>query len=447
MANPILPLWEYIPDGEPRQFGDRVYIYGSHDRFGGLAFCDFKLKVWSAPLSDLDHWVCHGHCFHTRPDTDHPAGVTHTDHELYAPDVIEKNGKYYLYTYILGAKGCVSVSDRPEGPFTFLSTYDYAPADAGDEGIFNDVGVLLDDDGRVYCYYGFEHSYMNELDGETMYRVIPGSLRRQVISDGEDVPAEQRFFEASSPRKIGETYYLIYSPCQGSRLAYATADAPTGPFTYRGYIIDNGENYPGGNDHGSLCKIGENWYIFYHRMTNGTIMSRRACAERITILPDGTIPPVEMTSLGFAESLSPYEMTQAEIACVLTGGCFVIEKSVFSRVVTGIRDGCVIGYKYFDFGADFATKTMVFAANVNGAGCCGRLHILIDAPTEDCGGTEIGTVEIGLGDGEIRTRVQAVTGRHALYFRAELIRPESDWMVGFVAERCICEMKEFLFLK
>ncbi len=447
MPNPILPLWEYIPDGEPRQFGDRVYLYGSHDRPGSAEFCDFKLKVWSASVHDLDHWVCHGHCFHTRPDTDHAAAVTHTDRELYAPDVIEKDGKYYLYTYILGSKGCVSVSDKPEGPFTFLSLYDCAPEDAGDDGIFNDAGVLVDDDGRVYCCYGFEHSYMNELDGETMYRVIPGSLRRQVIRDSEDVPEEQRFFEASSPRKIGSTYYLIYSPRRGSRLAYATSASPTGPFTYRGYIIDNGEDYPGGNDHGSLCKIGENWYIFYHRMTNNTIMSRRACAERITILPDGTIPPVEMTSLGFSESLSPYEMTKAEIACVLTGGCYVTEKSVFSRIVTDIRDGCVIGYKYFDFGADTASKTMEFALNVTGAGCRGRLHILTDAPDEAKGGTEIGTVEIGLGDGEYRTRVTAVTGRHALYFRAELIKPDNEWAAGFLAQRSICAMEEFVFLK
>lgn len=44
MPNPYLPLWEYIPDGEPRVFGDRVYIYGSHDRAGSDDFCDYVLK-------------------------------------------------------------------------------------------------------------------------------------------------------------------------------------------------------------------------------------------------------------------------------------------------------------------------------------------------------------------------------------------------------------------
>ena len=161
MANPILPLWECIPDGEPRAFGNRVYLYGSHDRFGCDKFCDYKLKAWSASVDDLNTWVCHGHIFQTRPDTDHESSVPHTDHELYAPDVVEKDGKYYLYTYIAGAKGCVSVSDKPEGPFQFLSTYEYAPEDAGDDGIYNDPGVLVDDDGRVFVYYGFESVYLN----------------------------------------------------------------------------------------------------------------------------------------------------------------------------------------------------------------------------------------------------------------------------------------------
>ncbi len=441
MANPILPLWEYIPDGEPRQFGDRVYLYGSHDRYGCADFCDYKLKVWSAPLSDLNHWTCHGHSFQTAPDTDHPTSVTHTDRELYAPDVVEKDGKYYLFTYILGSKGCVSVSDRPEGPFRLLSTYEYAPEDAGDDGIYNDPGVLVDDDGKVYVYYGFTESCMNELDPETMYRVVPGSLKRHVIDDREEAPEESRFFEASSPRKIGDTYYLIYSPKRGSRLAYATSKSPTGPFTYRGYIIDNGVDYPGGNDHGSICKIGDQWYIFYHRMTNRSISSRRACVERIEILPDGTIPAVEMTSLGFEESLTPYEPVKAEIACVLTGGCFVTEKDLFRRVVTQITDGCVLGYKYFDFGEDDSTVTMELAVKVVGMGCRGRLHVLIDE------NREIGTVEIGLGDGIYRGRVEKVTGRHSLFFRAELGVPKNEWMSNFFEGRVICEMEEFVFLK
>ena len=444
MPNPILPLWECIPDGEPRQFGDRVYLYGSHDRFGSFLFCDYKLKVWSAPLNDLNHWTCNGHSFHTAPDSDHASSVPHTDHELYAPDVVEKDGKYYLYTYIVGAKGCVSVSDKPEGPFTFLLTYDYAPEDAGDDGIYNDPGVLVDDDGKVYVYYGFTQSKMNEIDASTMYGIVPGSLKHHVIDDSESVPEEQRFFEASSPRKIGNTYYLIYSPVKGSRLAYATSDSPTGPFTYRGYIIDNGVDYPAGNNHGSLCKIGDQWYIFYHRMTNDSLFSRRACVEKVEILPDGTIPPVEMTSLGFEDALTPYEPVKAEIACVLKGGCFVTEKDLFTRVITNVKSDCVIGYKYFDFGEDTSSKTMELAVKLHGTGCNGKLHVLIDDPEN---GREIGVVETGLSDGIYRNRVENVTGRHALYFKAEWTVPKDYWARQFMLDRPLFDIEEFVFLK
>ena len=259
MANPYLPSWEYIPDGEPRVFGDRVYIYGSHDRVGTETFCDHKLKVWSASVDNLNEWVCHGDIFHTRDDRDHKSDTDWTDDFLFAPDVVEKDGKYYLFAYIVNAKGCVAVSDRPEGPFKLLSTYEYTiPDEVCCNGWFIDPGVLVDDDGRVYIYCGYERSFMAEVNPDNMYEILDGTLIEHIIPV-KPKEIEDGFFEACSPRKIGDTYYLIYSPNRGSRLAYATSDKPTGPFTYRGYLVDNGVDYPGGNDHGSVCKIKDQW--------------------------------------------------------------------------------------------------------------------------------------------------------------------------------------------
>lgn len=443
MPNPILPLWEYIPDGEPRVFGDRVYLYGSHDRAACDAFCDFKLKVWSASVDDLNNWQCHGDSFRTK-DGARPADPDWTRSECYAPDVVEKDGRYYLYSYIVGSKGAVGVSERPEGPFKCLGQYIYDEDEkVGDDGIFNDAGVLVDDDGRVYVYYGFTESNMNELDPADMRTVIKGSYRRPVIDDTENAPEEQRFFEASSPRKINGKYYLIYSPCKGSRLAYATADSPRGPFTYRGYIIDNSVDYPGGNDHGSLACIKGQWYIFYHRMTNNTIMSRRACVERVQILPDGSIPAVEMTSLGFEDSLDPYKPTPAEIACVLKNGCFITEKDIFDRPVTNITDGAVIGYKYFDFGEDFTGDKLTLALKVGGMGTKCRVRVMIDGCGED--GREVGVCEIGTGDGVYRTKVDNITGRHSLYFIAE--HGVEGWTKGYFDGKQLFELREFVFMK
>ncbi len=440
MPNPFLPLWEYIPDGEPKVFGNRVYLYGSHDRAGSDAFCDFKLKVWSAPVNDLNKWQCHGDSFHTLDDEDHKSDTSEwTERELYAPDCVEKDGKYYLYTYIVGSKGCVSVSDRPEGPFRLLSRYKYDDSDAGDDGIFNDAGVLVDDDGRAYIYYGYERSHMNELNADNMYEIKKGSYIEDVIPAGN---AEDDFFEASSPRKVGNRYYLIYSPRCGSRLHYAVSDSPAGPFERKGYIIDNGVDYPGGNNHGSICCINGQWYIFYHKMTNGTIMSRRACVEKIEILPDGTIPTVEMTSLGFENSLDPYKITPAEIACVLKGGCFITEKDSFTRPVTQIKNGAVIGYKYFDFGEDFSSKTLEFSVLVSGTGCRSKLRVILD---DYQNGEDVGCVEIGAHDGEYSARIKNITGRHAVYFKVE--HCYSGWFANAFDERNLFDLIAFAFKK
>lgn len=435
MANPYLPNWEYIPDGEPRVFGDRVYVYGSHDRVDSVDFCDYKLKVWSAPIGNLSRWTCHGDIFRTK-DGDTPSDVDWTDQLLFAPDVVERGGKYYLYAYIVNAKGCVAVADKPEGPFKLLSKYVYDIPNHYDNGTFIDPGVLVDDDGRTYIYCGFQGSYMCELK-DNMYEVVPNSYKLDIIPTAEP----HRFFEACSPRKINGVYYLIYSPQRGSCLDYATSNSPTGPFVYRGTIVDNGVDFPGGNNHGSVCCINGQWYIFYHRMTNGTIMSRRGCVERIEILPDGTIPQVEMTSLGFEESLSPYEFTAADTACVLKGGCYITETSVFERPITAITDGCVCGWKYFDFGEDYSSRTMQLRLKVRGCGSKGKLHVRLD----DENGEELGTVDFGEDSGVIGAKVKAVTGRHALYFVAE--SGYEGWFAKEMQNRQLLMLDGFVFMK
>lgn len=480
MSNPYLPNWEYIPDGEPRVFGDRVYVYGSHDRVNSENFCDYKLKVWSAPIDDLTNWTCHGHCFHTKNDAEHANSTDWATRELYAPDVVEKDGKYYLFAYIVGEPGCVAVADRPEGPFELIGRYDakaqfedlkshperyldypdatdpYMDGDHPEEEgtqaeiaqrdmgypIMIDPGVLVDDDGRVYVYCGYLHSYMFELDPNDMHTVIPGSYRKDFIPK-TGWPQEACFFEACSPRKINGKYYLIYSPRCGSRLAYATSDSPTGPFTYRGFFVDNAVDDHAGNDHGSVCKIGNQWYIFYHRMTNGTIMSRRGCVEKIELLPDGSFSYAEKTSLGFEKSLNPYRITEAETACVLKNGPVVVEKDVFNRPIAGIIGGSVIGYRYFDFGEDYSGTGLKLFLDIESGGISGIVHILLDGYDEN--GQEIGTGTIPQNDGAFSIKLPPVTGRHAVFMTFETGR--SGWFKASFDGREICRLKRFVFCK
>lgn len=442
MANPILPGWEHIPDGEPRLFGDRVYLYGSHDRPRSDSFCDTKLKVWSAPKDDLSNWTCHGDCFHIKADGDHESDISWEARSLFAPDVVEKDGKYYLFAYIYKAQGAIAVSDRPEGPFKLLNTYQYEesedlPPDFCNNRVFVDPGVLVDDDGKVYVYCGLRWSYVVQMDENDITKVKTETYKPHIIP----VEPPFKYFEACSPRKINGTYYLVYSQTRGCCLDYATSDSPMGPFVHRGTIIDNGIDYPGGNDHGGLVQIDGQWYIFYHRTTNNTCFSRQGCVERVTILPDGTIPQVEMTSLGFEESLNPYRVTPAYNACVLTGKCVIKEFNVMDIRVCDIMDKSVIGYKYYDFGEDFSNTSMKIHLKLAGRGEKGRIHVRLDDLEN---GEELCSVDFDGGDTIVTGKTRCVTGRHALYLVFEDDRIQDPLAIH---DRMLCDLKEFVFTK
>ncbi len=159
-------------------------------------------------------------------------------------------------------------------------------------------------------------------------------------------------------------------------------------------------------------------------------------------MPVGTIPPVVLTCVGFVDYLSPYEITKAEIACVVKGGCYVTEKDMFTRVVTNIKKDCVLGYKYFEFGEDYSTETMLLSLNVKGMGCKAKVRVLIDDYEN---GTEIGYVDIGLADGVYQARVKNVTGRHAVYFVTE--QPVKGWMADSFNDKQLFEFDSFVFSK
>lgn len=180
-------------------------------------------------------------------------------------------------------------------------------------------------------------------------------------------------------------------------------------------------------------------------MTNNTIMSRRACVEKIEILPDGTIPTVEMTSLGFEDSLDPFKPYPADIACVLKGGCFITEKDTFTRSIVNITEGNVIGYKYFDFGEDFSSKTMKIALKVRGMGTVAKVAVYAD----DYENSEpVGYVDIGTGDGVYTGVIKSLTGRHSIYFVPTAFSDElADWIADYFKNKPLFELEEFVFMK
>ncbi|WP_337098896.1 family 43 glycosylhydrolase [Paenibacillus sp. YIM B09110] len=319
-VNPYLPSWEYIPDGEPHVFQDRVYVYGSHDRYNGHAFCLNDYVCWSAPANDLAEWRYEGVIYEKTDDPLNPDGRMC----LYAPDVTcGPDGRYYLY-YVLDKVSVVSVAvcDTPAGKYEFYGYVKYADGTrlgdrAGDQPQF-DPGVLTEGD-LTYLYTGFcaigdksRSGAMATIIGSDMLTIIEEPtfiLPSEPYSKGTGFEGHA-FFEAPSIRKRGDTYYFVYSSEVMHELCYATSKHPTKGFTYRGVIVSNNDlhidtykpankpMYYGGNNHGGMVEANGQWYMFYHRHTNGTSFSRQGCIEPIKFLEDGTIPQVEITTSG-----------------------------------------------------------------------------------------------------------------------------------------------------
>ena len=447
-GNPYLPLWEHLPDGEPRVFEDpdnpgkyRAYIIGSHDlRFG--SYCGPDIRMWSAPVEDLTAWVDEGPIFTYNIDNQWDV--------MYAPDLVEVNwrdGKreYYLYPHSRGwgREALVAKSDRPDGPFTVINaTEDGRRAVEGsilgfDPSIFvEQITDPKDPDYnigfRAYGYWGFQRSSAVELDQNTMYSAreggeyipyfIPASFRYGVVRKVPGVtsypalykdqkPEDFNFFEASSIRKVGNKYVMIFSGYSGpdygvgssnSTLRYAYGDSPLGPWRSGGVLVDSRgivlnqdgtalvETNAAHNTHGSIEQINGKWYAFYHRPPRGFGFARQPMVAPITIEWDET--PVaeggkvvisgydpyaadgkwsakasngdhytgaEVTSEGFQiYGLDPYKYYSAGYAAYLSD----IKSQQDSwdiwdnSMPVEVSDGDIVGYKYFGFEGLAETK-------------------------------------------------------------------------------------------
>ena len=342
--NPYLPLWEHLPDGEPRVFEDpdnpgkyRAYIIGSHD-VNFTSYCSNDIHAWSAPVEDLSQWRDEGSIF-----TYYIDGQWDT---MFAPDLVEVRDKatgkktYYLYPHSRGwgRIAMVCKGDRPDGPFTPVnltedgrrcvegSLIDFDPS-VFIENITDKKDPDFDKGFRAYVFYGFQHSTACELDQNNMYAMRPGTQLHDyfipasssfgVVRDPEGTqypslykgqnPGDFNFFEASSIRQVGNKYVMVFSGYSGpdyglgstnSALRYAFGDSPLGPWRSGGVLVDSRGVVPNEdgshlttsnaahNTHGSLQEINGQWYVFYHRPPRGFGYARQAMVAPVKITWD-----------------------------------------------------------------------------------------------------------------------------------------------------------------
>lgn len=489
-ANPYLPLWEHIPDGEPYVFEDpdnpgkhRVYIYGSHDS-SRTSYCGRELVVWSASPDSLDRWRYDGVIFDSR--TDSQGRLLNEDGSgdvLFAPDVavrVSADGckEYFLYpnNQAWGRTSMVAHSSRPDGPFEVINWSEENPSRT--IGIIGfDPAVFVDDDGRVYGYWGFKRSYAAELDSSTMATLRPGTEIVTDLVSPADGDGDGRFFEASSIRRIADKYVFVYSritrdgeyglPSSNYTLAYAYSDYPLGPYTYGGTIIDaRGRDKdtdgkvmvtatPNGNTHGGLARIGDRWWVFYHRQSGIDEYARQAMVSPVEIAVESgkggrvVITKAEYTSEGFEfEGLDPLRRYPAAIASHFTGPEPAIQK--YPRVnytgpyirpayiddhavadpygedinineVVNLTDGSILGYKYFNFSRLNGAGKVTLELDLIPGRVSGAIDVYVTAPWRD-GAQPAGRIEITPTGSDKAVRMSAVLngisdldGKHPLY--------------------------------
>jgi len=345
---------------------------------------------YSAPIDDLSEWRYEGVIY--RKDQDPANGDLQGN--LYAPDVtVGPDGRYYLY-YVLSNWGIVSVAvcDEPAGQYEFHGYVHYEDGTRlgekeGDEPQF-DPGVLTEGE-RTYMYTGFcpkgdssRHGAMCTVLGPDMITIVEEPVfvaPNESHSEGTGFEGHA-FFEAPSIRKKGDKYLFIYSTELFHELGYAISDEPTKGFKYEGVLVSNGDlnidTYKPAekpmcycaNNHGSAVQIKDDWYIFYHRHTNGTNYSRQECFEKLIEREDGLFDQVEITSCCGLKPLKGEGEYPTYIACHLYNDldetyipwCGWMDDR-FQKItqhggdgdenlgyIANMRPGCGAGFKYFD---------------------------------------------------------------------------------------------------
>ena len=301
--NPIIRD-QFAADPTARVFNNKVYVYPSHDILPPEGqrqdwFCMEDYHVFSS--ENLTDWTDHGVIVTqnkvpwVRPDS----------YSMWAPDCVERNGKYYFYFPSAPKEGFgfgvgVAIADSPEGPFI--------PEPEPIKGINGiDPCVLQASDGNAYIFWGAGRCAklkpnMKELADDTPTEKVKFRDREfemKGVNCLKGLPSRQA--EGPFAFEYNGNYYLTYPYVRENTevLGYAMSKNPMGPYEYKGLIMAEHENGCWTNHH-SIIQYKGQWYLFYHRnwFSPNDDKRRSACIEKLFFNPDGTIQEVKATLRG-----------------------------------------------------------------------------------------------------------------------------------------------------
>ncbi|HEX9045490.1 MAG TPA: family 43 glycosylhydrolase [Verrucomicrobiae bacterium] len=415
--NPIIQT-KFTADPAPMVSGDTVYLIASHDEDNAFGFTMYNWLCYST--TDMVNWTDHGiiggvkEPYKTFKWAD---GVN-----AWAPQCIERNGKFYLYCpfpYNGGMAIGVAVADQPTGPFTDAIG---KPLISRGNGGDYDPTVFVDNDGQAYLYWGGNGPCYYAKLNEDMISV---SGEIQVASiDFTGARPEASYTEGPWFWREKNHYYLAWaSRCCPEGIGYGMSDSPTGPWKCQGTIMDpnprSSGNHPGILDYkGNSYVFGFN-YALNFAQTSLHRERRSVCVERMNYNPDGTVQKVSWWSTNGVPQIgtfNPYLKTEAATICWGTGIKTTNRGEGQAGVhVTVLTNGAYIKLKGVNFGAKGAAR---FTASVASAATESRVELRLDSET----GPVIGLLQLkatGVA-GEWETKscsVRGATGVHDLFFK------------------------------
>ena len=264
-------------DPAPIVYGDTFYVLCGEDQ---LNADDFNMYGWRLLSStDMSSWTDHGVLLRASDVSWIP------DNRAFASQIVHRGGVFYFYASGDSQIGVLR-SSSILGPWEDVNGRPlFTGADPGAPAMTIDPSVLVDDDGRVYLFYGMGSCRWAELDEDMVSIKTPAA----------PVAGLTQYFEAPWIMKANGTYFLIYAyGGWPSQMAYATAASPAGPWTYRGVI---GGPTGTGTNHAGVGHFKERWWYAYHteELSQGNPYARSTCVDEMMISGD-TIEHIDYTS-------------------------------------------------------------------------------------------------------------------------------------------------------
>lgn len=396
---------KYTADPAPMVYNDTVFLYTTHDEDDAEGF---KMQDWLLYTStDMVNWTDHGVVASLKS-----FDWVKRDNGAWAEQVVERNGKFYMYCPIHGNGIGVLVSDSPYGPFKDPLGKPLVWQKEHWDDI--DPTVFIDEDGQAYMYWGNPNCYYVKLNEDMI------SYSGDIVKLKE---TPEHYQEGPWFYKRNGHYYLAFaSTCCPDGIGYAMSDSPTGPWKTKGYIMRPTErtrgNHPGIMDYkGKSYVFGLN-YDLLKLETNTHYERRSVSVAEMHYNEDGTIQEVPYwadTKLEQIGTFNPFRKVEAE-TMAWGYGLKTAPNADKSLSVVDVNNGEYICVRGVNFGKNKARCFEVSALPLEG----GNLKIRLDAPD----GKIVGNVNIPQGNETSKyelysCEVNAVSGIHDLYLSFE----------------------------